>query len=67
MGDEIAAMLRRGIEDGTLAPLDRKVLTLLLVAPAMQLAREAVQTGSPVPADVVETVFGRVWRSIAAN
>ncbi|MFW2589037.1 TetR/AcrR family transcriptional regulator [Sagittula sp. SSi028] len=64
--DDIAALLRRGVEDGTLAPLDTKLLSLLLTAPAMQMARGAVMRGQPIPKDSVEQTFDRVWLSIAA-
>lgn len=62
---DIAALLRRGVEDGTLAPLDTKLLSLLLVAPAMQLARQAVLKDQPIPRDTLNTTFDRVWRSIS--
>lgn len=65
--EDIGALLQRGIDDGTLAPLDRRILTLLLVAPAMQLARSAVLSGKPLPKDTVEQTFERVWLAIAAN
>lgn len=64
-GEEIAALLRRGVDDGTLADLDTGLLTLLLVAPAMQLARSAVLSGQPIPETLIEQAFDRVWLSIA--
>lgn len=62
---DIAALLRRGVTDGTLAPLDDAVLSLLVVAPAMQLARSAVIAGQTVSHDLLDRVFARVWLSIA--
>lgn len=64
---DIAALLRRGVDDGTLAPLEPGLLSLLLVAPAMQLARGAVIAGRPITQEVVSQAFDRVWLSIAAN
>ncbi|MDV7142456.1 TetR/AcrR family transcriptional regulator [Tropicimonas sp. TH_r6] len=65
--EDIAALLKRGADDGTLAPLEPRILSLLLVAPAMQLARSAVLSGKDIPRDMVEQTFDRVWRAIAAN
>ena len=64
-GDDIAALLRRGVVDGTLADLDPGLLSLLLVAPAMQLSRSAVLSRQPIPETLVEQAFDRVWLSIA--
>ncbi len=64
--EDIAGLLRRGVQDGTLAPLDTKLLSLLLTAPAMQMARGAVMRGQPIPRDSVEQTFDRVWLAIAA-
>lgn len=64
--EDIAGLLRRGVLDGTLAPLDTKLLSLLLTAPAMQMARGAVMRGQPIPRDSIEQTFERVWLSIAA-
>lgn len=62
---EIGEMLQRGIDDGTLAQLDVTLISMLLVAPAMQLARSAVLKDKRLAQTVVETTFDRVWRSIA--
>jgi len=67
MYEEINAMIQRGIEDGTLVPLHVSTVSLLLVAPAMQLARSAALTGSTIPSDIVVQTFERVWRSISAD
>ncbi|MBY6113813.1 TetR/AcrR family transcriptional regulator [Mameliella alba] len=64
--EDIAGLLQRGVLDGTLAPLDTKLLSLLLTAPAMQMARGAVMRGQPIPRDSIEQTFERVWLSIAA-
>lgn len=66
-GTEIAALLRRGVDMGVLAPLDPDVLSLLLVSPAMQLARRAILTGAELSPTTIEQTFERVWLSIAAN
>jgi AcrR family transcriptional regulator len=62
---EIAALLKRGVDDATLADLDTSLLSLLLVAPAMQLARSAVLSGQAIPETLIEQTFERVWLSIA--
>ena len=62
---DIAALLKRGGDDGTLADLDTSLLSLLLVAPAMQLARSAVLSGQKIPETLIEQTFERVWLSIA--
>lgn len=62
---DIAALLKRGVEDGTLADLDSGLLSLLLVAPAMQLARTIVLSGRDIPDTLIEQTFERVWLSIA--
>jgi AcrR family transcriptional regulator len=62
---EIGEMLRRGVDDGTLAPLDSDVLTLLLVAPALQLARSAVLKSQTIPPETLELIFRRVWLSVS--
>lgn len=67
MSIEINDMLRSGIRDGTLADLDAATMSLLLVAPAMQLARSAVAQGTEIPKQQLEDIFARVWRSIAAE
>lgn len=64
---EISAMLQRAVDDGTLAPLPIDTLIVLLVAPAMQLARSAVLGGNPVPKETVTLTFDRVWLSISAT
>jgi len=64
---EINTMVQRGIEDGTLVPLHVSTVSLLLVAPAMQLARSAVISGRTIPSDIVEQTFEQVWRSISAD
>lgn len=63
--DEIGEMLMQGVQDGTLFDLDAPTVSLLLVAPAMQLARAAATKKVPVPTDAREKIFSRVWRSIA--
>lgn len=64
---DIAALLQRGVDDGTLADLETSLLSLLLVAPAMQLARSAVLSGQPIPDPLIEQTFDRVWLAIAKN
>lgn len=62
---DIGAIFKRGVADGTLADLDSSLLSLLLVAPAMQLARNAVLSGRAIPETLIEQTFERVWLSIA--
>ncbi|WP_424984563.1 TetR/AcrR family transcriptional regulator [Microbulbifer sp. S227A] len=63
---DIAAILRRGVDDGTLVALDPGVLSLLLIAPAMQLARGSALSGAALDPLLIEQTFDRVWLSIAA-
>lgn len=65
--DDIAALLQRGVDDGTLADLEPRLLSLLLVAPAMQLARSAVLSGQAISETLIEQTFERVWLSIAKH
>jgi len=62
---EIAAMLQRAVDDRTLAPLPVTVITTLLVAPAMHLARKSALNGQPIDPSQLELTFQRVWISIA--
>lgn len=64
---DIAALLERGVVDGTLAPIGTDMLTLLLTAPAMQMARSAVMSGNAIAPEAAQGVFERVWLSIASN
>lgn len=64
---EIAAMLQRAIDDGTLAPLPVETVTTLLVAPAMHLARMQAVSGKPIDAERRDLTFARVWMAIAAT
>lgn len=65
--EDIGALLRRGIDDGKLPPLDRRILSLLLVAPAMQPARRAALSGETLPTNTIDQTFERVWLSLADN
>lgn len=65
--EEISDILKRGVADGTLAPLDTSILTLLLIAPAMQLARGAAISNTPLSQETLNQTFDRVWLSIAAS
>lgn len=67
MYGEINALLQQGVDDGTLEKLDIGLISMLLVAPAMQLARSAVLKSKQLPHSLVETTFARVWRSIVAE
>lgn len=64
---EIAAMLQRAIDDGTLAPLPVTTVTTLLVAPAMHLARMSALNDTPIDASQIDLTFERVWLSIAVT
>ena len=63
--DDIESVLQRGIDDGTLAPLSRHMLTLMLIAPAERLARRSVLSGEKIPTETIEQIFDRVWLSIS--
>lgn len=64
---EIAAMLQRAIDDGTLAQLPVTTVTTLLVAPAMHLARMSALNNTPIDPSQIDLTFERVWLSIAAT
>lgn len=67
MQAEIAAMLQRAVDDGTLAPLPIATLTVLLVAPAMHLARTALLAGRAVQKSEIDLTFERVWIGVSAR
>ncbi|MDP5215886.1 TetR/AcrR family transcriptional regulator [Ruegeria sp. 2205SS24-7] len=67
MQDEIRAMLQAAIDDGTLAPLPVRTVTVLLVAPAMHLARMALMTNEHPSQAEIDLTYERVWRSICAE
>lgn len=67
MTAEIAQMLQTGIDDGTLADVGVDVISLLLVSPALQLARQSVQHGRAIPQSTIDIMFDRVWRAIARD
>ncbi len=64
---EITAMLQRAIDDGTLAPLPVAMVTTLLVAPAMHLARISSMTNTPIDTAQRDLTFERVWLAIASQ
>jgi AcrR family transcriptional regulator len=64
---EIAAMLQRAIDDGTLAKLPVTTVTTLLVAPAMHLARMGVLNDTPIDTNQIDLTFERVWLAIAGT
>lgn len=64
---EIAAMLQRAIDDGTVAQLPVSTVTTLLVAPAMHLARVSALNDQPVDQAQLDLTFERVWLSIAGR
>lgn len=66
MQGEITGMLQTAIDDNTLASLPVETVAVLLIAPAMQLARSAAMVGNPVPPATAELTFERVWLSICA-
>lgn len=61
---EIAALLQRAIDDGTLADLPVSTVIVMLVAPAMHLARHRLLQGNTISQDELDRTFDRVWRSI---
>lgn len=64
---DIADILRAAVNDGTLAPLDPKILSLLLLAPAMQMSRGAALRGETIAQSTIQNTFDRVWLSIENN
>ncbi|GHB28069.1 TetR family transcriptional regulator [Pseudovibrio japonicus] len=67
MQQEISGLLERAKASGSVADLPTNVISVLLIAPAMQLARSAVLKDTPVPQETVELTFDRVWLSISGN
>ncbi len=65
--EHIANVLQRGIDDGTLAALDRRLLTLMLIAPAERMARRAVLSREKISTETIEQIFDRVWLSISKS
>ncbi len=63
---EITAMIQRAIDDDTVADLPVSVVTTLLVAPAMHLARTKALRLEKLSKAQVDLTFERVWLSIAA-
>lgn len=63
---EIAALLQRAIDDGTLADLPVSTVIVMLVAPAMHLARHRLLQGNNIMQDELDRTFERVWLSISA-
>jgi AcrR family transcriptional regulator len=67
MYGEIVGMIKRGVDDGTLQKLDPKILSVLLVAPAMQLARSALLQNITISNRTKTETFDCVWRSISID
>lgn len=66
MEQEIRALLERAKASGTLADLPVSVISVLLIAPAMQLARSATLKNLRIPQATINLTFERVWLSISA-
>ncbi len=67
MEQEIRGLLERAKASGCVADLPTNVISVLLIAPAMQLARSAVLKDTPIPQETVKLTFDRVWLSISGN
>lgn len=67
MQQEIIAMLQGAVDNGTLAPIPVSTISVLFIAPAMQLARSAVLNEKEVDLEAAELTFNRVWLAIAAD
>ncbi|MGV8984693.1 MAG: hypothetical protein ACOH2H_00190 [Cypionkella sp.] len=63
---DIAAMLQWAVEGGTLADLPVSIVTILLVAPAMHMARGIALRRTALSPDEVQRMFERVWLLIAS-
>jgi len=66
MQPEIAAMLQRAVDDGTLAELPVATITTLLVAPALHMARNHALQKTAITQELIALTFERVWLSVAA-
>lgn len=65
MGDDIRAMVQRGIDDQTLADLPADMAVTLMVGPALLLAKRVSTLGGPVDQELISQTFERVWLSVA--
>jgi len=65
MAQDISQILEAAIADKTLRPATTSAINMLLVAPAMQLARQSAACGHPVDADRAEEIFAMCWRAVA--
>lgn len=66
MGEEVYALLQQGIDDGTLLKMDTTIIGLLLISPAMQLAKRMAISGESMPKSALEQIYTRVWCSVSA-
>ncbi|MFY0648540.1 TetR/AcrR family transcriptional regulator [Sulfitobacter geojensis] len=64
---EIAALIQRGIDEGAIVGMPVSMVTTLLIAPAMQLARAGVLASEQPSEETLGLVFERVWLSVAAK
>ncbi|MDQ2095195.1 TetR/AcrR family transcriptional regulator [Rhodalgimonas zhirmunskyi] len=62
---DIRAVLQRAIDDGTLADLPLNVLMVLIVSPAMHLARQALLHGAQPSQSDIDLTFAQVWRAVS--
>lgn len=67
MQEDIRQILADAISDGTLADLPLDVVTTLLTAPALLMARSSVMQDRTFSRAELELTFDRVWLSISAS
>ncbi|WP_068319044.1 TetR/AcrR family transcriptional regulator [Polycladidibacter hongkongensis] len=65
MEQEILSLLERAKTSGTLVDLPVAVISVLLIGPAMQLARSSVLKSKNVPKETVALTFSRAWLSVS--
>lgn len=67
MAAEIGAILYGAIEDGTLRPVPINALSAVLIAPAIQLGRQAILAKGSFDREIVNDTFQMIWNGITPN
>lgn len=62
---DIQQLIQRAIDDKVLADIPVRLLGVLLIAPAMHLARQALLHGLPPSQQDIDQTFAQVWQSVS--
>jgi len=65
MSEDLLVIIRTAIADNTLRPGTVGAINTLLVAPAMQLARQSAVSGNALDKERAEEIFALCWRAVA--